>query len=153
MTLFLIRHAHAVDAQENPERPLSHRGRNQVRRMAKFLRKTDPQFRMLWHSPLARSKETAKLLIRGLGVKTKLMEVAGLEGGDDVTIIAAQLKTRRQPLAIVGHEPHLSALASLLVAGTAEPSRFVLKKCAVVALERGEGNWCVRWQVSPEIID
>ena len=38
MHVFLVRHAHAVDAVEDPERPLSKRGRDQVRALAKFLR-------------------------------------------------------------------------------------------------------------------
>ena len=31
MTIFLIRHAHAVDADEDPERPLSKRGEDLTR--------------------------------------------------------------------------------------------------------------------------
>jgi len=52
----------------------------------------------------------------------------------------------------VGHEPHLSGLASLLVTGKAEPSRFLLKKCAMLRLDREGGGWTVRWQVSPEVL-
>ena len=56
------------------------------------------------------------------------------------------------PVAIVGHDPHLSALASLLVTGCAEPTNFVLKKCAVLRLDRTGNGWSVRWQISPEIV-
>jgi phosphohistidine phosphatase len=153
MQVYLIRHAHAVDAAEDSERPLSERGRNQVRTLAKFLKRSDAlQTRELWHSPLARSRETAKLLTKCLGAHLKLMEVEGLEGGDDPAVVAERLKTRGTSLAIVGHEPHLGALASLLIAGVMEPSRVILKKSAVVALERTEGNWAVRWHVSPELL-
>ena len=106
----------------------------------------------MWHSSLARSRGTAELLVKGLGLRAKLVEVAGIEGEDDPAIIAKQLKGRRQPLAMVGHQPHLGALLSLLVAGETEPPRFVLKKCAAVALDREDGVWAVRWQVSPEIV-
>lgn len=153
MSLYIIRHAHAVEAEEDPARPLSKRGRKQVRALAKFLRKTESlQTPEIWHSPLARSRETAALLVKYLGVDVNLVEVDHLEGEDDPSVMAGRLRTRREPLAVVGHEPHLSALLSLLVAGTAQPPRFMLKKCAAVALERIEGIWAVRWQVSPEIL-
>jgi phosphohistidine phosphatase len=153
MQLFIIRHAHAVDAAENPERPLSKRGRKQVRRLTRFLGKTDAlPLVEVWHSPLARSRETAELLIEGLCSDAKLTQVEGIQGDDDPGIIAGRLKTRRTPLAIVGHEPHLSALVSLLIAGSPNPPRFAVRKSAAIALERVNGNWEVHWHVSPEII-
>lgn len=153
MQIYLIRHAHAVEAEEDPKRPLSKRGRKQVGRLARFLRKAEALDTVeLWHSPLARSVETASLLVSELGRKIRLVQVDGLEGGDDPAIIAERIKTRRTAVGVVGHEPHLSALASLLVAGVAEPTRFHFKKSAVVALERGDGTWAVRWQLSPELL-
>ena len=153
MEIYIVRHAHAVDATEDPARPLSKRGRKQVRRLARFFKKTDAlPLTEVWHSPLARAKETAELLIERLGAKAKLTQIDGIEGDDDPAIVAARLKARRTSVAIVGHEPHLSALLSLLITGTAEPARFILKKSAVVALDRTNGNYAVRWQVSTELI-
>lgn len=153
MKLFIIRHAHAVAAADDPERPLSNRGRKQVSRLATFLASSGAlTTREVWHSPLARSFETAQHLVKKLKLKARLVEVTGLEGDDDPTVIANRLKTRNQPLALVGHDPQLSALVSLLVTGATEPPRFHLKKCAIVALEQVEGVWAVRWHVSPEIL-
>lgn len=154
MTLFLIRHAHAVEAAEDAERPLSPRGRKQVRRLAAFLAKSGAlDTAEIWHSPLARSRQTAQQLVERLGLDVKLVEVDGLLGDSDPAGIAERLQTRRTPLALVGHEPHLGALASLLVFGAKTPARFVVKKCAVIALEKRTTTWAVRWQVSPEIVD
>jgi phosphohistidine phosphatase len=153
MKLYILRHAHAVDAADDPERPLSKRGRNQVRTLAAFLKRSDALVtREVWHSPLARSRETAELLIKKLGVKAKLVETDGLHPENDPQRLAQRLETGNRPLAIVGHDPQLSALVSLLVTGATEPSRFILKKCTIVALERAEGVWTVRWQVSPEFL-
>ena len=154
MLLHLIRHAHAVAADEDALRPLSKRGRRQVRALAKFLRATDEfDAAEFWHSPLARSHETARLLARRLRLKAKLVEVAGLEPGNDPAALARRLIRLERPVAIVGHEPHLSALASLLVARTAEPPLFVLKKCAALALERTGARWVVRWHIPPELLN
>lgn len=153
MMLYLIRHAHAVDAAENPRRPLSPRGQKQIRKVAAFLKSSDAlDVSEVWHSPLARSRETAALLFDRLGLTVTLTQIDGLEGNGDPSILLERLKACTTSLAIVGHEPHLSALASLLVAGTATPPRFVLKKCAVLALELIEGQWVARWQISPGLL-
>ena len=153
MNLYLLRHAHAVDAADDPERPLSARGREQVRTLAAFLKRSDALVtREIWHSPLARSGETAELLIKKLGIKAKLVEIDGLQPEDDPLLLAQRLKARQQSLAIVGHNPQLNPLVSLLVSGATEPSRFILRKCAIVALERTDGVWTVRWQISPELL-
>ena len=153
MQLFLIRHAHAVDAAEDPERPLSKRGRAQVRALAKFLRQNGAlRVDEFWHSPLVRSRETAELLKKQLESRATPVEVAGMEGDDDPAIVTKRLNKPRAKIAIVGHEPHLGALASLLIAGSAKPSRFILKKSAVIALENTAGTWAVCWQISPELL-
>jgi phosphohistidine phosphatase len=63
-----------------------------------------------------------------------------------------KLNQRRRPVAVVGHEPHLSALASALIAGKSQPALVLLKKCAVLALERDGRRWVVRWQLSPDVL-
>jgi phosphohistidine phosphatase len=153
MLIHLIRHAHALDSADDPVRPLSKRGRRQVRALARFLR-AGGAFApaAIWHSPLARSRETAELLAGRLGFAGPLVEVPGLEPGDDPRDTARRIQPLRRVVAIVGHEPHLSALASLLVTGASGPPAFVLKKCAALALERTGARWQVRWQVSPELL-
>ncbi|HEX2853250.1 MAG TPA: phosphohistidine phosphatase SixA [Opitutaceae bacterium] len=157
MRLYLIRHAHAVDAEEDADRPLSTKGREQVKRLADFLRESETlQPEEIWHSPLRRSKQTAKLLAKRLKLPAPLIEVEGLEPEDDVRTTALRVKNLRKVVAIVGHEPHLSALASQLIASTPKTSAFVLRKSSVLALERDRGGrgsrWVVRWQVSPELL-
>ena len=152
MQLFLIRHAHALDGGDDAARPLSARGRKQVRTLARGLKRAGVfDAAEVWHSPLLRARDTAALLVRRVGAPAKLVETSGLTPGDDPAVMAARLRWRRQPLAIVGHEPHLSALASLLVAGAAAPPVFVLRKCAALALERIRGRWVVRWLLAPEL--
>lgn len=153
MQVYLIRHAHAVDATEDPLRPLSRRGRGQVRVLARFLKKAAVlQPDEIWQSPLVRARETAAMLRQRLGLDARLVTLAELATGEGVAVLAARLRKNRRSIALVGHEPHLGALASLLVAGTEEPPLFILKKGAVVALERTGSRWAVRWQISPELL-
>ncbi len=154
MLLYLIRHAHAIDHEDDEARTLSEKGRAQVEAVAKFLRSTQvftPQ--EMWHSPLVRARETAELLSAQLNQRVPLLETAGLRPEDSPERILHRLgHAGIESLALVGHEPHLSTLASSLIAHTSEP-RFVFKKCAVLALEGIASYWRVRWHISPELLE
>lgn len=153
MNVYLIRHAHALDAEEDSERPLSKRGREQVKALAGFLKRSDLfQPDAFWHSPLVRSQETAELLAKGLRLRVPQELIPELEPDTDPRVTARRIKSAANAVAIVGHEPHLSALATLLVAGKTEPPTFVMKKCAALALEGVGNHWSVRWHVSPDLI-
>jgi phosphohistidine phosphatase len=164
MLLYLVRHAHAVAAEEDPLRPLSARGRGEVARLARFLGAAALfQPAQIWHSPLLRSSQTATdLAARLLLSDAVMLETPGLLPEDDPAEFAERLALhpRDRDLAIVGHEPHLSALATLLVRGKASPVLFTLRKSAVLALEptrgthtkSGHPRWRVRWQIAPELL-
>jgi phosphohistidine phosphatase len=171
--LHLIRHADAVPAEKDPARPLSVRGRRQAKALATFFRRNGwLQPKAMWHSPLARSHETAALLAAGLEFTGPLHEESGLEPEDDPRATFARLRKVGDGLVIVGHEPHLGLLASLLVSAdqgstvsrrsggppvpalVAGASLFVMKKAACLTLERSEGEpaWSVRALVGPSLI-
>lgn len=153
MHLYLIRHAHALDGDDDAARPLSPQGRKQVRKLGKVLRKASAfETGEIWHSPLLRAHETAGLLAKRLKGRTRLKEVAGLRPDDAVDQIAAKLNELNRPVALVGHEPHLSALASLMVVGHVVPPRFKMKKCAMLRLDRTDDGWAVRWHINPELV-
>lgn len=153
MLLYLIRHAHAIDDEDDAARTLSRKGREQVRTVADFLRASD-EFAPseMWHSPLVRARETAELFAKKMKRGPRLIETAGLRPDDPPASIVKRLAHAGvESLALVGHEPYLSTLASLLVARTPEPC-FVFKKCAVLALEGAPPWWQVRWLLSPELL-
>ena len=64
MKLFLVRHSHAFPETEDPRRPLSAQGRDTTRKVAAFFHANGAlsSVRTVWHSPLARARETAELL-------------------------------------------------------------------------------------------
>ncbi len=151
MQIYLIRHAHAEDGEDDAARRLSAKGRRQAGKMAAFLKKGGlVSAREFWHSPLVRARQTAELLAEKLGTNPKLVAMAGLEPWVDPARLAKRLDKVRRPVAVVGHEPHLSTLATLLVTGCARPPVVVMKKCAVLALECTDHGWVVRWLLSPE---
>ena len=153
MNVYLVRHAHAVAADVDATRPLSPRGREQVTALADFLAPSGVfQPAEFWHSPLVRSRQTAELLARRLQLDVSRSLIPELEPESDPRAAARRLKVTTHAVAIVGHEPHLSALATLLIGAKAGLPVFVMKKCSVLALEGIDAHWSVRWHISPDLL-
>jgi len=162
MKLFLVRHGHALADKEDARRPLSARGGEVTRSVAAFLRTSGvlTEVQAVWHSPLVRARETAELLVKELGLDALLIETAGLLPEDDPVAVADRLDCAEQVVMIVGHEPQLGALATLLVRGKLKPVGFEFKKSAILALEKsgghhkksGRARWQVCWHFSPELL-
>jgi len=153
--LYLLRHAKAEDGVNDALRPLCPEGRKAVLKLAEFLcaRKlltTVP----VWHSRFLRSEQTAKLLAETMGWKsTALKACDGILPNDSPLSFVPLMEKATRDLLIVGHEPHLGKLASVLLSGHVTPTLFHVKKCALLCLERREkgGHWQLRWQLSPEL--
>ena len=154
MQLYLIRHAHALDAPDDFSRPLSSRGHAQVESLARYCRAHDllhPE--ELWHSPLLRARETAQGLAQALGWKIPFVETDELEPECNPQAVAGRLRTVPRPLALVAHEPLLSALGTLLVSGSPWPIAFTMRTCDVLALEcpeAGAARWAEQWHLGPD---
>ncbi len=152
--LYLIRHADAADAARDHERPLSTFGHHQVRQLTEFFRANAAlkDVRVFWHSSLVRARETAELLATGLGGRISLRETAGLRPEDPPQAMVAQFSCLEENVAVVGHEPQLSALATLLVSPKSTIPVFLFQKGTVLALEKQSSTWCVSWKISPELL-
>jgi phosphohistidine phosphatase len=147
--IYLIRHADAVSAEEDLLRPLSAKGRRQVSRVCEDLGRA-PGFAPaeLWHSPLSRAKETAELLAQGLGLGSPVVLKQGLEPDDDPEAIARILGSEKRSIAVVGHEPHLGVLATIMVRGPVHAASFYnFHKAGVLALSRTDKGWSSEWLV------
>ena len=113
MDLILWRHADAHPGEADLERALTGKGRRQAASMAVWLEKHLPDSAKILASPAVRSVETAS----ALGRKFKIIpELA--PGAQAASILAAAgWPDSRQPVVIIGHQPALGRLASLLLFG------------------------------------
>jgi phosphohistidine phosphatase len=122
MNLYLIRHAIAVD-EGSPEyeddslRPLSDKGKKKMRQIAKGLHALGVDFDLILSSPYIRAKETAEILADIFKVKKDVEFSDNLipMGDPDLLISEINEKYSVDSIALVGHEPHLTALIGLLV--------------------------------------
>jgi phosphohistidine phosphatase len=146
--IYLMRHADAVSDEEDPARPLSAKGRDQVARVCAALA-TRGGFKPaeIWHSPLSRSRETAELLAQGLGLAAPLVQTQGLRPNDDPAMIAPILERAKADIAVVGHEPHLGVLASLMEFGPERGTYHCFPKAGILALSLDGKRWRSRWLV------
>ncbi len=145
--IYLVRHADAVSDEVDPARPLSAKGRDQVAKVCAVLRKS-PGFRPaeFWHSPLARARETAELMAKGMGLPSPVLLRPGLEPDDDPEKVIPALEAEERSIAVVGHEPHLGVLASLMVHGPVLGGiYFPFQKAGVLALSRDGKRWRAEW--------
>lgn len=157
--LYLLRHAEAVAAEDDPARPLSEQGRDQVRAIATFIRERGGiAVERVWHSPLIRAVETAEIFCDKLDITATRREIDGLLPDDDIRGIARRLSGFGYPLLVVGHEPHLGRLASMLVCGNVDQDIVEFKKGALLCLEREATKsqtilWRIRWFITPALLD
>jgi phosphohistidine phosphatase len=134
MRVYLARHGDAVEALENPRRPLSAKGRAEVERMASFLARGGVHPRRIVHSQKLRAGETAAILARVLAPGIALEESEGLGPEDSPERLLASAKNWAQAakvangpanaagndVLVVGHMPFMAgALAALVGAGAA----------------------------------
>lgn len=157
-----MRHAIAEqrDATRWPDdsrRPLTPEGAERFRRAARGLRRIVQSVELVLASPYVRAWQTAELLEEEAGWPTPI-ESSALAGHSTTTeaLDALRLHAGRESVALVGHEPNLSWLASLLLAGDESIVGLQLKKGAVALLELTSpptpGSALLRWSLSPKIL-
>jgi phosphohistidine phosphatase len=159
--IYLVRHAFAAHADparwpDDATRPLTEDGIRRFRAAARGLRQLVPAVDVVLSSGYARAWQTAELL-HEVTRWPKPQECRALEAGRPASAALEVLRERTEvSLALVGHEPYLSTLASIMCAGGEDALRLDLKKGAV-ALLRVEGDVrsrtaCLGWAVSPKIL-
>lgn len=151
--VYLMRHGQPVSSMENPERPLSDFGKNDVEKIAEFLHRAGVEIDQALHSGKARARQTAAIMASRLNPKLELQESPGLGPLDDVTRIANQIKEVKKDQLIAGHMPHLGKLVSLLVVGNQLAPVINFQQGGVVCLEKDEiERWSIVWVLVPDIL-
>jgi phosphohistidine phosphatase len=125
MDLILWRHAEAEDSTPDMERALTAKGRKQAKKMANWLKPRLPEDTRILVSPAKRTQQTAT----ALGVDFSTLEEIAPGASAHALIKAANWPQGTQSVLIVGHQPTLGEVASLLLSG--QEGSFTVKKGAV----------------------
>lgn len=161
MNLYIIRHAIAVDAttdeyEDDVQRPLTAKGREKMKKITQGLWELEVQLDVILSSPAMRTMETARILANRLGVKKdKLVATSHLATtgyADELINEINENYNKVENVALVGHEPYLSGLISMLLCGEANIS-LTLKKGGVchLSIDTLQYGKCadLKWLLAP----
>jgi phosphohistidine phosphatase len=154
MRLYLVQHGEAAPKSEDPERPLTDKGLDDVSRVAAFAQRAGVDVHQIRHSGKRRAAETAAILAEHLQPVDGIFAFPGLAPKDDVRQVAELLGRESRSLMFVGHRPFMDRLAGLLVADDPDRAIVIFEMGGIVCLERDpvSWTWAVRWIVTPDLI-
>jgi phosphohistidine phosphatase len=157
--LYLIRHGLAEERGEawpdDAKRPLTAKGMSRLRKSARGLLELGVSFDVILASPLTRTRQTAEIVAAEFDVRPGIVSTEALAPDGSYAAVAAELErhSKRNRIALVGHEPSIGELAARLV-GSRHPIPF--RKGAVCRIDvealppSGPGE--LRWLVTSRIL-
>jgi phosphohistidine phosphatase len=161
MKLLVVRHGPAgeraeweAQGRDDRLRPLTLEGKKEVRRVARGLATVVTKIDRLATSPLVRAIQTAEVI--AAEYDCDFVQVEALAPGNDPGEVLKWLQQQRgDTIAVVGHEPDLSALVGYLL--TAKPATFLtLKKSGTVLIDLEDsprpGNVKLEWLLVPRVL-
>jgi phosphohistidine phosphatase len=156
MRVTLIRHAEAGDdAPRDEARALTARGREDARRLGRALARRGVEFSLMVASPLVRAVQTAEIVAAEIGYRDRIAVTDLLVPEGTASRLVAFLRTTGREreregtpsIALVAHEPILSALAAELTGKARHPP---LRKTEALRIRIGsgpDGKGTLRWRV------
>jgi phosphohistidine phosphatase len=160
MELYILRHAVAVSREtrgfpHDSDRPLTDKGRSKLRRVVRGMKALGLSFDAILTSPYLRARQTAELVADELGAGTKVQRTPHLAPDGNpralITLITSRSAAHANIL-VVGHEPYLSQLISVLVSGD-ERTLITMKKAALckLAIQTPRYGRCasLEWLLTP----
>ena len=161
MDLYVLRHGVAEDRgsagyANDGERPLTAKGARRMARQVRGLRSLEVSIDVVVTSPLVRAVQTAEVVHEGLAVTGRLVTSNALAPGGSPSQLVSHLATgysSADDVMVVGHEPYLSSLISVLTTGDPEPvvrlRKGALCKLRLPAPKYGRCGW-IEWSMTPK---
>ncbi len=155
MNLYLVQHSEAKSKEEDPQRPLSEKGLDNITKISNFISKhIKIDVKAIMHSGKLRAQQTAEILSKHLNPSDGIKIVDGLEPLTTPSIWVERLASSKDDILLVGHLPHLSKLASSLICQNENKTIINFKNAGIVCLNRDEsGNWSLFWALIPDILN
>lgn len=154
MNIYLVQHAEPKREEEDPQKPLSEKGWNDIRKVAAFIAEyANIHVRSIVHSGKTRAGQTAEVLAEHLSPHEGVKEAEGLDPLAAPSIWAKRLGEMKEDIMLVGHLPHLSKLSAYLLCHDENRRVADFQMGGVVCLRRDESDtWSIRWMVIPQIL-
>ncbi len=162
MKIYLVRHGIALEPgetgyEDDTQRPLTDKGRDKMNKVAHLLKRLSVKPDVILSSPYLRARQTAEVLAKELKYKKDRIEFSErlLPASQPEPILTEIIeKFNVEELVIVGHEPCLGLLISVLTTGEQDLS-INLKYGSVCCLTaddfRIERRAILDWLLTPKI--
>jgi len=157
MEIYILRHGIAVERgspgyKKDSERPLTDEGEEKMRQIAKAILAMDLKFDLILSSPYVRAQQTAQIVAAELDQEVTFTELL-VPDGNSLELIREINDEKPQRVLLVGHEPDLSQLVSILLTGDSETA-IELKKgglCKLTADRLAFGRCAtLNWLLTPK---
>jgi phosphohistidine phosphatase len=153
MKLYLVQHGEAVSKQEDPARPLSEQGMQDVQAVAAFLGDAGIKLVRVWHSGKRRAEQTAEILARVVLSGGRAEVIEGISPNDPVGEFATDADVWEEDTLVAGHLPFMSRLVSLLTTGETDTGLVQYQPGSLVCLERVDAEqWVILWMIRPDML-
>jgi len=153
MKLYLVQHGEATTVEDDPERPLTDKGRADIEKMAAFLSAAGVHADRVFHSGILRAQQTADILGKAVCPENEPTEAPmSIAPKDQPGGLADEANHWGDDVMVVGHLPFMARAASLLAAGSPGVKAVAFKPGTVLCLERPEEAWAVCWMMRPELL-
>jgi phosphohistidine phosphatase len=161
MELLIIRHAIAFERDrqrwaDDGARPLSPAGIRRSRKAASGLKELCKAPDRLLTSPLVRARQTAKILTEVAGWPAAEIAPELTPGEGAAAVLTLLAKDRSKRIAIVGHQPDLSALLAACLLKDSSTLPIEMKKNVVACLSfdgRTQiGRAALKWLATPRML-
>jgi phosphohistidine phosphatase len=161
MRIYLVRHAIAENPgtpeyEDDSLRPLTEKGRDKMKKIAEALKGLGVAPDLIVSSPYIRASQTASILTKILKYKEGIAYSDFLVPMGEPSDMIGEINEKYSvdELMLVGHEPNLSTLASVLLAGTRDVSINVKKGgicCLAVDDLHYDRKAVLEWLITPKI--
>ncbi len=161
MNLFVLRHGIAVEPgtpgyAKDSDRPLLPKGERRLWQVAEAMEAMEISFDLILTSPFIRARRTAEIIAEAFNARKKLECCSELEpdgSGKKLIQFLNGLQPSPNDVLLVGHEPYLSGLISLLASGE-EISAVTMKKGGLCKLSSDslKPSRCatIEWLLTPK---
>lgn len=151
-TIYIMRHAHALSVQEDPSRSLSEQGIENARKIGNFFKKNAIVINSIFHSSVARAKQTAEIVADEVGLQHTLTYFPFLDPDMDVTQLSNMIGQMGDKVLLVGHLPNLELLSNYLLTYDYQHSTLSYMPAGVAAFTIQENRCMLEWFVNPLLV-
>lgn len=157
MRLYFLRHADALDGPDDTLRPLSPAGRQQARKLARFLQRAGIRFDLAFTSPLVRARQTVDLVlpITNPAVPLNPQLTSALLNDTSAMQFAnwlSRLPRTAGHILLVGHEPTLSERVRWML-GLLNEEALELRKAAIACIRTEDlRSGSLKFLVPPKLL-